>query len=602
MFLISTKYVHLIIETPNHLRPVEFRFFMTARSTLMLLFAFISQINRLAWGIALSACFFCVGAFAQGGGQCPPNIGFESGTFANWKCYIGTVSVNKNATPPALVYDLSETSPAYNQHTIIPKGNAIDDFGEFSLNSPNGSDYVIKLGDSTGGHKSERVSYTLDVPANVNAYSIIFNYAVVLQNPNHQPHEQPKFNVQIIDETTSKTTTCGSFEFVASGSLPGFKVSKLGRGVLFKPWSPVLLNLTAYLGRRIRLEFTTNDCTFNAHFGYVYLDVTENCSYPVTGNVTCPGTVPIVLKALAGFNEYEWTDTKTGTLLGRADSLILPADTPVGKQVSVKLIPFPGLGCVQTLNTTIEGPKVDINQPPPDCISVDVTAPSIIAGNYPNQTYTYWADADATVPLVNPKKIIKSGSYYIKGQDKRGCFAIGQVKVQIIDAPVFNVIDPQPVKYPKTVDITTSYVPVKSIGYSYWKDAKATVPLPNPKAVNRDATFYIKATNLSGCFTIVPVVVNIIYEGIVIPNTFTPNGDGVNDLLTIFIDNAIKIRSFKIFNKWGDVVFTTRDIYEYWDGTRQGVSLPVGVYYWMVDGLDQSEMKVRKSGSVTVLK
>ena len=75
-----------------------------------------------------------------------------------------------------------------------------------------------------------------------------------------------------------------------------------------------------------------------------------------------------------------------------------------------------------------------------------------------------------------------------------------------------------------------------------------------------------------------------------------------NDLLTILIDNAIKIRSFKIFNKWGDVVFTTKDIYEYWDGTRQGESLPVGVYYWMVDGVDQTAMKVRKSGSVTVLK
>ena len=541
-------------------------------------------------------------SYAQSGGLCPPNIGFEDGTFANWKAYTGTVIVNRSTNPPVQDYLLSETGPMYEQHTIIPKGNAVDEYGEFSLNSPNGSNYVIKLGNNTGGHGAERVSYTLDVPANVSTYSIIFNYAVVLQNPNHAPHEQPKFNVQIIDESSSSTTNCGSFEFIASGSLPGFQYSKNTASVLFKPWSPVLLNLTAYLGRRIRLEFTTNDCTFNAHFGYVYLDVTENCSYPVRGNVTCPGTEPIVLNALTGFNEYEWTDTETGELLGTADSLILPADTPVGKQVSVKLIPFPGLGCIQTLNTTIEGPKVAINQPAPACISIDITAPAIIAGNYPNQTYTYWADADATVRLTDPKKITKSGSYYIKGQDKRGCFAIGEVKVYIIEPPSIFITDPEPVNYPATVDITRSYIPEQNIGYSYWKDEKATVPLPNPKAVNRDATFYIKAINLTGCFTIVPVIANIIYEGIVIPNTFTPNGDGVNDLLTVLIDNAIKIKSFKIFNKWGDVVFKTNDIYNYWDGTRQGETLPVGVYYWMVDGVDGTEMKVRKAGSVTILK
>ena len=483
---------------------------MAPRHSLVLTIAFIGQINFLGWRVALAACFFYVGAFAQGMGQCPPNIGFEDGTLANWKAYAGNVTVNKNLNPPVLVYDLFETPPGYDQHAIIPRGNAVDEFGNFSLNSPNGSKYVVKLGNSKGGHEAERLSYTLDVPANVSAYSVIFNYAVVLQNPNHASYEQPKFNVEIIDESSNTTTSCGSFEFVASGSLPGFQYAKGTGSVLFKPWSPVLLSLTAYLGRRIRLEFTTNDCTFNAHFGYVYLDVNENCSYPITGNVICPGTVPIVLKAIPGFNEYEWSNTATGELLGKADSLVLPANTPVGRQFSVKLVPYPGLGCIQTLHTTIEGPKVDIKQPAPDCFSVNITKPSIIAGNYPDQKYSYWADAEATVPLANPGKITKSGSYYIKGSNKAGCFAVGEVKVYIIDAPNISIIDPQPVNYPETVDITRSFIPVKNLGYTYWKDVNATVPISDPKAVNRDATFYIKVTNLTGCFTIAPVIANIV--------------------------------------------------------------------------------------------
>ena len=559
--------------------------------------------RMLARRISVVVCFFISAfSYAQSGGQCPQNIGFENSTFANWKCYSGFVNVNRSNNTPVLDYVLIETGSLANQHTLIPRGNSKDYYGDFPLNSPNGSGYVIRLGNNEGGHGAERVSYTLDVPANLDAYSVIFNYAVVLQSPNHQSYEQPKFTVQIIDETTNSSTSCGSFEFVASGSLPGFERSKEDQSVLFKPWSPVLLNLTDYLGHRIRLEFTTNDCTFNAHFGYVYLDVTENCSYPVTGNVICPGAQPIVLKALSGFNEYQWSNTVTGELLGTLDSLILSADTPLGTQISVKLIPFPGLGCIQTLHTTIEGPKVNISQPPPDCLFVDITASSLTAGNHPDLKYTYWADADATIPVVNPKKVTKSGVYYIKGQTMPECFDLGEVKVVIIEPPGISIIDPEPVNYPETVDITNAYIPGANLTYSYWKDLNATIPLPNPKTVNRDATFYIKATNMTGCSAVFPVVVNIVYEGVVIPNTFTPNGDGVNDQLTVLIDNAIKIKSFKIFNKWGDVVFATTDIYNYWDGSKEGSPLPVGVYYWFVDAVGTSQRKIRKSGSVAILR
>lgn len=541
-------------------------------------------------------------AYAQSNGQCPANIGFETGTFTGWRCFSGNVMVNRDNTVPVLDYTLVESGPYPGQHTLIPRGDSQDKFGGFSLNSPNGSDYVIKLGNEGGGHGAERISYTLQVPSNLAAYSIVFNYAVVLQAPNHAPYEQPKFMVQIIDETTSTTTGCGSFEFVASGALPGFEASVRDASVVYKDWSPVLLNLTPYLGHRIRLEFTTNDCTFNQHFGYVYLDVTENCAYPVTGNVICPGLEPIVLKTVPGLNEYQWSNTITGEVLGTLDSLVLPANTPVGTPITLKLVPYPGLGCVQTILTKLDGPKVDINQPPPDCTFVNITSPSITAGSYPGLIYSYWADIGASIPLKDPQRITKTGSYYIKGEYKPGCFAVGEVKVLIVPAPLINIINPAPVDYPATVDITTSYVADPNLKYTYWKDIQAKVTLPNPKQVSRDDVFYIKVTNATGCYTIAPVEVSIIYDGIVIPTAFSPNGDGNNDVLTVLIDNAIKIRSFRVFNKWGDVVFATTDIYNYWDGTRNGTSLPVGVYYWFLDAVATDNRKFRQGGSVAILK
>ncbi|MFX8914776.1 hypothetical protein ABTM95_19250, partial [Acinetobacter baumannii] len=82
---------------------------------------------------------------------------------------------------------------------------------------------------------------------------------------------------------------CPSFSFVASGNLPGFQLSNIGSDVYFKPWSPVSIKLVGYAGKTIRLEFTTNDCTKGGHFGYAYLDVNENCTSPIDGNVYCNG-------------------------------------------------------------------------------------------------------------------------------------------------------------------------------------------------------------------------------------------------------------------------------------------------------------------------
>ena len=143
-----------------------------------------------------------------------------------------------------------------------------------------------------------------------------------------------------IDEATNTTTSCGSFEFIApgsGGSLPGFEISDIrgsrGDPVFYKPWAPVLVNLTDYRGQTIRLEFTTNDCSRGGHFGYAYIDFNENCSIPITGNVTCPGAKSITLKTLPGFSKYYWFNDTTGDFLGSADSVVLSPVPPVGTRI-----------------------------------------------------------------------------------------------------------------------------------------------------------------------------------------------------------------------------------------------------------------------------
>lgn len=567
-------------------------------------------------------CFAGLQGYGQVVTQCPQNIGFESGTLINWECSTGSISQTGNMAPNAVrpaFLTLVTSGPVPDQHTIIPSGDK-DYYGEFSTNAPNGSGYVVKLGNDMPGRGAERISYTIDVPANVEEYSIIFNYAVVFESPSHEYDEQPRFTARVYDVASNTTTACGSFEFVASGGLPGFTTSKYpsrnptgggggGAGgaprgpvpVLYKEWSPVLVNLSAYLGKRIRLEFTTNDCSLGGHFGYAYIDFDENCSIPVTGNITCPGIKSITLKTLSGFFGYRWFNAETSELLGTADSVVLSPVPPVGTRIGIELIPYPGLGCQQILYTTIGGMYMNIIDPPPDCFSADLTDFSLKTGNSSDLTYTYWTDPLATTRLDNPKQVTISGTYYIRGRSSSGCVLVRPVRVEITQVPPIIQTRVLQAVHPATVDITTAFIRDEEINYSFWLNSTATIPMPDPTQVGRKGTYFIKSITSDSCISISPISVDIIIPDYVIPSVFTPNGDGVNDELTVLVNSNVAIKEFKIFNRWGDVVYTTADIRTYWTGFRDTSQVPVGVYYWVIDGILDSK-KYLRSGYVTLIR
>jgi len=67
-------------------------------------------------------------------------------------------------------------------------------------------------------------------------------------------------------------------------------------------------------------------------------------------------------------------------------------------------------------------------------------------------------------------------------------------------------------------------------------------------------------------------------RNILIPNAFTPNGDGKNDVFKLINVKGAQVIDFKIFNRWGTVMFNTVDPEEGWDGRYRNQEQPVGVY------------------------
>ncbi|NBV11318.1 MAG: gliding motility-associated C-terminal domain-containing protein, partial [Chitinophagia bacterium] len=127
-----------------------------------------------------------------------------------------------------------------------------------------------------------------------------------------------------------------------------------------------------------------------------------------------------------------------------------------------------------------------------------------------------------------------------------------------------------------------------------------TVTVNGINLTSTDAPNYLLASNTATALANITAPPVFIFE---VPNAFTPNGDGLNDLLKI-ISNAgiIELRSFKVFSRSGNLVFESRDLSRGWDGRFNGNLLQADIYYWTAVYVDRNNVVNSKNGTVLLLK
>ncbi|MDB5281101.1 MAG: flagellar hook-length control protein FliK, partial [Bacteroidota bacterium] len=87
-----------------------------------------------------------------------------------------------------------------------------------------------------------------------------------------------------------------------------------------------------------------------------------------------------------------------------------------------------------------------------------------------------------------------------------------------------------------------------------------------------------------------------------VPNTFTPNGDGLNDKLFVRGSGLRQLDYFRVFDRWGSLVFETHNMDQGWDGTIAGKPADVATYVYTLKGVCSSGSTVDKSGDVTLIR
>jgi gliding motility-associated-like protein len=120
-----------------------------------------------------------------------------------------------------------------------------------------------------------------------------------------------------------------------------------------------------------------------------------------------------------------------------------------------------------------------------------------------------------------------------------------------------------------------------------------------------EGDYTVVVTNSSGCSSqpSVPALVRVpCVKGIHMPTVFTPNGDGKNDTVKPSVPGMKKFQCFKVYNRWGNLVFDNQGVLQGWDGTYKGVNQPADTYLWIVLGEDGAGKPMRATGQITLIR
>lgn len=127
---------------------------------------------------------------------------------------------------------------------------------------------------------------------------------------------------------------------------------------------------------------------------------------------------------------------------------------------------------------------------------------------------------------------------------------------------------------------------------------------PNPVAIlTEDITYTVTVFAEAGCATSDEITIKA-YKGpeFYVPNAFTPNGDGNNDVFRFTAAGMADIYYFRVFNRYGQLVYYSKDPKMGWDGTINGKPQSADTYVWMIEGKDYTGEPVKKKGTVTLLR
>lgn len=220
--------------------------------------------------------------------------------------------------------------------------------------------------------------------------------------------------------------------------------------------------------------------------------------------------------------------------------------------------------------------------------------------------YTYmWSPSGSTDHKVSG---LAPGVHTVSVSDDNACSVSASYTIAAIDPILATIVpDSATINMGDTVSLSVNVQNVFGpLTYS-WSPTNglSCTDCQNPDVtVYNDITYSVVVTDTNGCanynYTESFIFVNdsLFYF---IPNSFTPNGDGINDQFQIF-GQDIQSATMMVFNRWGQMVFMGSNQFQTWDGTYQGIDQPAGVYTYTIELTFLNGATVTQNGSITLIR
>lgn len=402
--------------------------------------------------------------------------------------------------------------------------------------------------------------------------------------------------------TSTTNATCaggadGRVEVAASGGTAPYSYSADG-GSSFQQDNILLLTPGNYT---ITVR-DANGCETSS--AAVNVGLTNTLSFiPMTDPLPICEGESVVLQTNSNATQFSWTPAISINDVNIASPEVSPATTT-------------NYTVIYTLGQCTATDDVTVTVRPAPVANAGADATICAGQNYQLQgsggiSYS-WSPAQylSDSQLANPTVLspAQSITYSLHVTDANNCRSLqpDQMVLTVTPPIQIQVLPSDTVVYPgaqfnlQAVSPATQYTWTPS---SYLNNPQSDAPLFTAPAAGQEIQYRVSGTTDAGCqgegFAIIRV-----YAGpeLYVPNAFTPNGDGRNDLFFPFPVGVKSLEYFQVYNRWGQLLFSTRALGEGWDGRNAGQDQPAGVYIWQLKAVMEGDVEVKRQGTVVLIR
>jgi gliding motility-associated-like protein len=301
--------------------------------------------------------------------------------------------------------------------------------------------------------------------------------------------------------------------------------------------------------------------------------------------------------SVAGGSSYQWSPTTGLSNPTIANPIATPLTTTTYSVTVSGSNPQCGSATAQKTITVIGASDAPIFDNSPLCIGKNLSISTPINGSSYEWSGPNGFTSNLPNPVISNVDLINSGVYYLTVTLPSGCASLGSDTIVVNSIPVPVINGDSAVSYGRSITLCAT------AGELYlWNTGQTTQCISiSPET---ETTYTVTVTTAGGCTASASKTITIIDNiNIFIPNTFTPNGDGVNEVFRPY-GKGFNPEGYEllIFDRWGKLVFVSNIFEKGWNGKVDGELANInGIFTYRITIYDLSKVEHKYVGSFSIL-